>query len=77
MARNASTRSSGEGLKEVDVLVIGSGAAGSAAALAAHDAGAQVLVVEKREQAGGNSLVSSANTVYPARPDDVQRFCGI
>jgi succinate dehydrogenase/fumarate reductase flavoprotein subunit len=75
VARNASTRSSSEGLKEVDVLVIGSGAAGSAAALAAHDAGAQVLVVEKREQAGGNSLVSSANTVYPARPDDVQRFC--
>jgi succinate dehydrogenase/fumarate reductase flavoprotein subunit len=75
VARKASTHSSGDELQEVDVLVIGSGAAGLAAALAAHDAGAQVVVVEKCAQAGGNSLVSSANTVYPAHPDDVQRFC--
>lgn len=72
---DASTRSSGKGFPDVDVLVIGSGAAGLAAALAAHNAGAHVLVVEKCAQAGGNSLVSSANTVYPACPDDVQRFC--
>lgn len=32
-------------------------------------------VVEKCPRAGGNSLVSSANTAYPAHPDDVQRFC--
>jgi succinate dehydrogenase/fumarate reductase flavoprotein subunit len=68
------TRSRGEGLDEVDVLVVGYGAAGAAAALAAHDAGARVLVVEKCAQPGGNSLVSSANTVYPAHPDDVERF---
>src|SRR4051794_41240097 len=68
------TRSRGEGLDEADVLVVGCGAAGAAAALAAHDAGARVLVVEKCAQPGGNSLVSSANTVYPAHPDDVERF---
>lgn len=73
MTENA-TRSRGEGLDEVDVLVVGYGAAGAAAALAAHDAGARVLVVEKCAQPGGNSLVSSANTVYPAHPDDVERF---
>ena len=55
--------SGGEGLDEVDVLVVGYGAAGAAAALAAHDAGARVLIVEKCPQPGGNSLVSSANTV--------------
>ena len=66
--------SPGERLAEVDVLVIGYGAAGAAAALAAHDAGARVLVVEKCPQPGDNSLVSSANTVYPQRPDDVERF---
>lgn len=60
---------------EVDVLVVGYGAAGAAAALAAHDAGARVLMVEKCAQPGGNSLVSSANTVYPEHPDDVERFC--
>lgn len=67
-------RSHGEGLDEVDVLVVGYGAAGAAAALAAHDAGARVLVVEKCAQPGGSSLVSSANTVYPEHQDDVQRF---
>jgi succinate dehydrogenase/fumarate reductase flavoprotein subunit len=40
----------------VDVLVIGCGPAGASAAIAAHDAGASVLVVEKRNQGGGNAL---------------------
>jgi succinate dehydrogenase/fumarate reductase flavoprotein subunit len=40
----------------VDVLVIGCGPAGASAAIAAHDAGASVLVVEKRRQGGGNAL---------------------
>lgn len=60
--------------EEVDVLVVGYGAAGAAAALAAHEAGARVLVLEKCPQPGGNSLVSSANTVYPRNPADVARF---
>ena len=40
----------------VDVLVIGCGPAGASAAIAAHDAGASVLVVEKRRCGGGNAL---------------------
>ncbi len=64
----------GDGPEEVDVLVVGYGAAGAAAALSAREAGAQVLVVEKCPQPGGNSLVSSANTVYPENPTDVARF---
>ncbi|MBV9367323.1 MAG: FAD-binding protein [Solirubrobacterales bacterium] len=39
---------------EVDVLVVGFGAAGAAAAIAAHDAGASVFVVEKTACGGGN-----------------------
>jgi succinate dehydrogenase/fumarate reductase flavoprotein subunit len=39
----------------VDVLVIGCGPAGASAAIAAHDEGASVLVVEKRHQGGGNA----------------------
>jgi succinate dehydrogenase/fumarate reductase flavoprotein subunit len=42
----------------VDVLVIGCGPAGASAAIAAHDAGASVLVVEKRSYGGGNALVA-------------------
>jgi len=41
-----------------DVLVIGCGPAGASAAIAAHDAGARVLVVEKRANSGGNALVA-------------------
>jgi succinate dehydrogenase/fumarate reductase flavoprotein subunit len=40
----------------VDVLVVGCGPAGASAAIAAHDAGARVLVVEKRRHGGGNAL---------------------
>ena len=45
---------------EADVVVLGMGAAGCAAAIEAHDAGAQVLVLEKLapEFAGGNTRVS-------------------
>jgi succinate dehydrogenase/fumarate reductase flavoprotein subunit len=38
----------------VDVLVVGFGAAGASAAIAAHDAGAEVLVVERTQAGGGN-----------------------
>jgi hypothetical protein len=40
----------------VDVLAIGCGPAGASAAIAVHDAGASVLVVEKRRCGGGNAL---------------------
>jgi succinate dehydrogenase/fumarate reductase flavoprotein subunit len=40
----------------VDVLVIGCGPAGASAAIAAHDEGASVLVVEKRHHGGGNAV---------------------
>ncbi|WP_182348420.1 FAD-dependent oxidoreductase [Tomitella gaofuii] len=43
-----------------DVVVVGAGAAGAAAALSAHQAGARVLVLEKgnADSAGGNTRVS-------------------
>ena len=45
---------------ETDVIVVGLGAAGCAAAIAAHDAGARVLVLEKMPvgHEGGNTRVS-------------------
>jgi succinate dehydrogenase/fumarate reductase flavoprotein subunit len=46
--------------READVVVVGYGAAGAAAAITAHDAGAKVIVLEKapEAEAGGNSRVS-------------------
>lgn len=47
---------------ETDVVVVGFGAAGCSAAIAAHDAGAQVLVLEKMAagREGGSTRVSGA-----------------
>ena len=45
---------------EADIVVLGCGAAGAAAAIAGHDAGAEVLVLEKmpKTTAGGNTRIS-------------------
>jgi len=46
------------GMDEVDVIVLGSGAAGMAAALAAHEAGASVALIERESRIGGTSAIS-------------------
>ncbi len=52
---------------ETDVVVIGMGFAGQNAALASHDAGAKVLIVEKAPEkyVGGNSSVSGGGLTIP------------
>ena len=42
-----------------DVVIVGCGYAGAVAAIAAHDAGATVLVLEKMPQPGGISICSA------------------
>ena len=46
--------------KSFDVVVVGSGGAGLAAAIQAHDDGARVLIVEKMPTIGGNTIKASA-----------------
>ena len=45
-------------MEQTDVLIIGAGAAGMAAALAAHDGGARVTLMEKGERLGGTAAIS-------------------
>src|SRR3954468_18766275 len=52
-------------MPDADVLVVGFGPAGAAAAIAAHDAGARVLVLEKRAIGGGNAVVSGGFLFEP------------
>jgi len=52
--------------KEVDVLVVGSGAGGLLAALVAADNHADVLVIEKEDLWGGTSATSGAGIWIPA-----------
>lgn len=59
-----------------DVVVIGSGAAGSAAALEAHTHGASVLVLEKcdRSTAGGNTRLSGGGWFVNQDPEAARTF---
>lgn len=60
---------------EIDVLAIGAGACGLAAAIAAHDEGLQAAVVEKLERAGGNTALSTGSV--PGAGSRFQREAGI
>lgn len=50
---------------EYDVVVVGWGAAGTTAAVTAHDQKAKVLILEKMNQGGGNSSICGGNIVIP------------
>lgn len=59
----------------LDFLVIGAGACGLAGAIAAHDAGLSVAIVEKRDRPGGNSALSTGS--IPGAGTRYQRAAGI
>jgi 3-oxosteroid 1-dehydrogenase len=53
---------------EVDLLIVGSGGGGMAAALAAVDAGLSTLIVEKSESFGGSTAISGGGIWIPNNP---------
>jgi succinate dehydrogenase/fumarate reductase flavoprotein subunit len=61
---------------EADVVVVGTGYAGLNAAIASHDAGAKVLVLEKAPErfAGGNSGVSGGGLRIPTNVPDAIKY---
>lgn len=59
----------------LDVLVIGGGGCGLAAAIAAHDAGAETAIVEKLDRPGGNTALSTGSV--PGAGSRFQRAAGI
>jgi len=62
--------------KEADVVVVGFGGAGAAAAIEAHDAGAKVLILETAPAALGGSTGMCGGVIYGAGTS-VQRVAGI
>jgi succinate dehydrogenase/fumarate reductase flavoprotein subunit len=59
---------------ETDVLIVGYGAAGANAALAAVEAGAQVLIIEKLEYPGGNSAVCAGAMLIPDNIEEAVNY---
>lgn len=57
---------------ESDVVVVGYGAAGAVSAISARDAGADVLILEKMKDGGGNSRVSGGNIIVPRSTEFVK-----
>ncbi len=62
-------------MPEVDVVVVGSGAAGLSAALAAQEAGARVVVAESESVVGGASRLSAGMVM--AADTEIQRAAGL
>ncbi len=62
-------------MQEVDVIVLGCGAAGMTAALAAHETGAEVAIIERFDRIGGTSAVSGGVIWVPDNPR--QRASGL
>ena len=55
--------------EEYDVIVIGSGFAGLAAAAKAAERGLKVLILEKVGRVGGNSVINAGAFAVPMNPD--------
>lgn len=62
--------------REVDIVVVGAGAAGLPAAIAARDLGASVLVVEQNFDIGGQAMISGGGC-YLGGGTSLQRSQGI
>ena len=60
---------------ETDLLVVGAGACGLAAAISGHDAGLSVAIVEKLDRPGGNSSLSTGS--IPGAGSKYQKDAGI
>ena len=64
-----------EQAETADIVIIGSGAGGMTAALAAHEAGLKVLVVEKTQYYGGSTARSGGGIWIPCNP--LMRAAGV
>ena len=60
--------------KEADVVVVGYGFAGGIAAIAAHDCGARVLLLEKMPHPGGISILSGGGIAFARNAESAFQY---
>lgn len=72
---DGSALNDGDWDRTCDVLVVGLGAAGGAAAIAAKEAGAEVLVAERFD--GGGATIKSGGIVYLGGGTHIQKAAGV
>ena len=60
--------------KQADVVVVGYGGAGAAAAITVAEAGDHVVILEKAPEPGGNTSVSSGFLRVPSDTDKTAQF---
>lgn len=78
----APAESTMESSYDADVVVVGAGGAGLSAAITAAEAGAKVIVLEKMNNVGGNTMISGGEMAVPGNwlqkaegiEDSVERF---
>ena len=59
---------------ETDVVVVGYGLAGATAAIAAHDVGAEVLLIEKMPTPGGNSIMAGGSLIWSSDAKEATKY---
>ena len=69
-AKNVKNASSLKWAKTAEVVILGYGNSGTNAAIAAKDAGASVLILEKLDVGGGNVSVSAGGFVVPTNEQE-------
>ncbi len=76
--KGAAARKAADIAESADVVVIGAGGAGLAAAVTAHQAGASVIIIEKMPKVGGNTIISGAayNSADPDRQKNAPASAG-
>src|SRR3546814_8184356 len=67
---------SAQGVKEVDVVVVGGGLAGHSAAIEASKAGKSVVVLEKMPEIGGSTVLSGGSFAFAGTPDQAEQEIG-
>ena len=71
------------GIREIvtDIAVVGYGGAGAASAIAAHDNGAKVVILEKMSEGGGNTRISAGSILGASGMEAVEHIlalcCGV